>query len=410
MNKMKKECETHFDYVKRLTENRKDYDLSYSEWASLITNGASYSNDNCRKFFYLVVPLLEALDEDIEKQLVQQVDLTETEDLNDLLLELETKKLELQKERVKIQTLRAELTKVVREESRKELFYEQMIDVVRKQPLTPPLVVRDLEVVPNDKAYLQLFADIHFGSTFAIQQNQYSPEIVRQRFETLLNETISLINKEGISHLYIANLSDSIQGVLRMGDLSLNSITLTEQIYGVVRIIADYLNQLSQFVKITYLQTIDANHSEIRVLGSKAGEIKNDVEKLIGQWITDLMSMNDRVEVIVGEDTVMDLELCGYQLGLCHGQGVKNFSTHIHNLTMAKRKFYDYFLLGHFHHYKTETVSMGDKGHTVQVVACPSMVGSCEYSKKLLKMSPAGALLCCFEEGKGKTLTYEITL
>ena len=407
MNYLKQKNETQFEYLKRLTFNRKELDLSYSQWAKLVAD-YECSNDNGRKACYLVKSLLLKLEEELEDGL--KVEIEGAENLQELIQELEEKKIELQKERVKLQTLRVDLNKSIREESRRELFYEQLSDLVKKHAFAPPTFNEIAYEDDRDKGYLQLFADIHFGSTFSIKQNQYSVDIVKERFEKLLSETKHLIKKEQITHLYVANLSDSIQGILRLSDLTLNSITLTEQIYGVVRVIAGYLNELSKDVEITYLQTIDANHSEIRLLGSKAGEIKNDVELLIGQWINDLLIHNERVEVVIADDTVLDLELCGYQLGLCHGQGVKNFSNHIHNITMAKRKFYDYFILGHIHHYKVETVSMGEGGQTVQMIACPSMVGSCEYSKKLLKLSPAGALLLCFEEGKGKALTYEITL
>lgn len=406
MNILKRKDETQFEYMKRLTFNRKELGLSYSQWAKLVAD-YDCSDDNGRKILYGVRSLLLKLEDELENGLKTEIDSAES--VEELIRELEEKKIELQKERVKFQTLRVDLTKTVREESRKELFYEQLLDIVKQQALEPPFF-NEIDKQGGKKEFLQLFADIHYGSTFKIEANEYSPEIVKQRFEALLGETIDIITKEGINHLYVANLSDSIQGILRLSDLTLNSITLTEQIYGVVRVVAGYLNELSKYVEITYLQTIDANHSEIRLLGSKSGEIKNDVELLIGQWITDLLANNERVNVVIGDDTVLDLELCGYQLGLCHGQGVKNFSNYIHNMTMAKRKFYDYFILGHIHHTKLETVSMGSGGHTVQMISCPSLVGSCEYSKKLLKMSPAGALLLCFEEGKGKTLTYEITL
>ena len=348
MNELKRKDETQFEYMKRLTFNRKELGLSYSQWAKLVAD-YDCSDDNGRKILYGVRSLLLKLEDELENGLKTEIDSAES--VEELIRELEEKKIELQKERVKFQTLRVDLTKTVREESRKELFYEQLLDVVKQQALEPPFF-NEIDKQGGKKEFLQLFADIHYGSTFKIEANEYSPEIVKQRFEALLGETIDIITKEGINHLYVANLSDSIQGILRLSDLTLNSITLTEQIYGVVRVIAGYLNELSKYAEITYLQTIDANHSEIRLLGSKSGEIKNDVELLIGQWITDLLANNERVNVVIGDDTVLDLELCGYQLGLCHGQGVKNFSNYIHNMTMAKRKFYDYFILGHIHHTK----------------------------------------------------------
>lgn len=403
--------ETHFDYVKRLTENRKEYDLSYSEWASLITNGASYSNDNCRKFFYLVVPLLEALEEDFESKSMPTLELNESEDLNDLILELETKKLELQKERVKIQTLKSELNKAVREEGRKELFYEQLLEEVRKHPLP----VRSFTPYPlpqsTNKEYIQLISDIHYGASFDVGVNTYSPEICQQRFERLAQETFELADKEGFNHLIVANAGDSIQSVIRLSDVKLNSLTVVQQIMGISRLIADYLNELSSRMTVKYIHTIQANHSDFRLLGSKKPlELNEDVELLIGNWVKDLLVNNPRVEVIIAEDTVHHEEICGYHVGFLHGQEVKNFEAFVRDISFHHKRQYSYIFMGHIHHLRNITVGMGETGEAVQIMSAPSMVGSCHYSQKLMKSSPAGALLLCFEEDRGKTLTYEITL
>ena len=400
--------ETHFEYVKRLTENRKEYDLSYSEWASLITNGASYSNDNCRKFFYLVIPLLEALEEDFEQQVC--LDLTESEDLSDLILELEAKKLEIQKERAKFQTLKSELNRTIREEGRRELFYEQLLDEVRKNPL--PTIKFDPypSLSCGEKELVQVFADIHYGAKFDIGENHYSPEICQDRFERLTFKTFEICQKEGVSHLTIANCGDSIQSLLRISDLTLNSITVVEQIMGVSRLIASYLNELSRHLTIRYIHTVQANHSEFRLLGTKRGELKEDVELLIGNWIKDLLSDNPRVEVVVANDTIHPETIVGFQVGFLHGQEVKNFETFVRDASFHYKTDFSYMVMGHIHHLKTVTVGCGAQGEPIQILSAPSLVGSCEYSKKLMKSSPAGALLLGFEEGKGKTLTYEITL
>lgn len=401
--------ETHFEYVKRLTENRKEYDLSYSEWASLITHGASYSNENCRKFYYLVVPLLEALEEDFDKP-AQMLDLTESEDLNDLILELETKKLEIQKERAKIQTLKSELNRAVREEGRKELFYEQLLDEVRKNPL-PEFSFEPFAFYETPGLELvQVLADIHYGADFDIGENSYSPSICQQRFERLAYETLEICQKEGASHLTVANCGDSIQSLLRLSDLTLNSLTVVEQVIGISRLIANYLNELSRHLTIRYIHTIQANHSEFRLLGTKRGELKEDVELLIGNWIKDLLSNNPRVEVIVASDMIHTESVANYQVGFLHGQDIKNFETFVRDASYHYKTEYSFLICGHIHHLRNITVGRGTQNEAVQIISAPSIVGSCEYSKKLMKSSPAGALMIGFAENRGKYLTYEITL
>ena len=52
---------------------------------------------------------------------------------------------------------------------------------------------------------------------------------------------------------------------------------------------------------------------KLRLLGSKSGELQEDVVLLIGNYIKDLLSLNERVEVVIGDDCVMDIELCKLQ-------------------------------------------------------------------------------------------------
>ena len=60
----KRTDETQWQYVKRITDNRKEYDMDYSEWAKAICD-YDCSSDNGRKAYYIVKPLLEQLDDEM---------------------------------------------------------------------------------------------------------------------------------------------------------------------------------------------------------------------------------------------------------------------------------------------------------------------------------------------------------
>ena len=49
-------------YFRRVTENRKELDLDYSEWAEIILGEEKYSSDNARKAYYAVKRMLEELE------------------------------------------------------------------------------------------------------------------------------------------------------------------------------------------------------------------------------------------------------------------------------------------------------------------------------------------------------------
>ena len=92
----KREDESLLGFYKRITDNRKELGLSYEEWGELIIGENRYSSDNCRKALYLVKPMLESLE---EEQINKITD-------NDIIKEIEDKKLELEKEKIRVQTLR----------------------------------------------------------------------------------------------------------------------------------------------------------------------------------------------------------------------------------------------------------------------------------------------------------------
>lgn len=405
--------ETEYEYGLRIicAKVDKEIDMGWDEICQLLN--LNCHKDSIRKASattqYGGVAVAKHYEDKIEKMLMEQNN-SKHQDIDNLIFELEKKKLELQKERVKISTLRNELNRTVREESRKELFYETMLNEVVNNPIDP--VEFDLLYEPHEgEEYLLVFSDVHYGATFDIGTNQYSVEVCRNRFRKMFHQTVELIEEQGISHLNIASCGDLIQGILRLSDIKLNSIPMVEQIRRVSRLIVDFLNQLSKYCEITYYHVINANHSELRLLGAKSGsDLGEDVELLIGNYIKDMLVANPRVDVVVGSDSVMDIELCGYNIALTHGQNVKNKETYMRDLTVAKHIDYDFLIMGHIHHYSCVTVGTTFDKNPKQVISVPSIVGSCPYSQKIMKTSPSGALLLVFEKGKGKKNVFELNL
>ena len=166
--------ETEYEYGLRIicAKVDKEIDMGWDEICQLLK--LNLHSDSIRKATsttqYGGVAVAKYYEDKIEKMLMEQ-NKSKHQDIDNLIFELEKKKLELQKERVKISTLRNELNRTVREESRKELFYSTMRDMVINNPLEP--VEFDLMYEPHgEKEYLLTFADVHYGSTFDIGENQ----------------------------------------------------------------------------------------------------------------------------------------------------------------------------------------------------------------------------------------------
>lgn len=371
-------------------------DRDYTELSKEVFN-KELASDECRKRLYGAKAVIEAIERD-------KINVSE----DSVLKEIELKKLELFKERKKLQATKTELNRNLTHSARFELFYENIKDVIETLPL--PRFETIIDDGNYDEEYVLSFADIHYGANFVSENNEYSREICKRRFEKLLYKTIDYIEKESISNLKVLNQGDTIQGILRITDLKLNEVPIVQAVVEVSRLIANFLNELSAYTNITYYHTMSANHSQTRPLGSKASELATeDMELVIGNYIKDLLSDNDRVEVILSDKDYTTLDICGFDCVSMHGHQVKNIRKCIQDYSMLHRKFYQYCFLGHTHAGQTIVTGESDRG-SIEVLVTPSFVGSDPYSDSLKVGAKAMAKIYKFEENGGLVQTTNIVL
>lgn len=321
---------------------------------------------------------------------------------------LRQKELDIIKERKKLQATKTELTRSLTHESRFELFYENVKEAIETLPLP---IFNTLSYKQDDmEDFVLSFADLHYGANFVSENNRYSREICKERFEVLLSETIKYIEDESVNKMKVLNLGDTIQGILRMTDLKLNEVPVVQAVVEISRLIATFLNELSAYTEVTYYHTMSANHSQTRPLGSKASELATeDMELVIGNYIKDLLSNNERVEVVLSEKDYTILNICGFDCLSLHGHQVKNLKKCVQDYSMLHRKFYQYCFLGHTHAGQTMVVGESDES-SIEILVTPSFVGSDPYSDSLKVGAKAMAKVYKFQANKGLTQTNNIVL
>ncbi len=326
--------------------------------------------------------------------------------------ELQLQKQELRKERIKLQTANVERNRIDRAESRQELFYEYIGSVKEVLPLPEfkPLFAKiDNE---NDMQYLCCLSDLHYGASFVSENNEYSPEIFKGRLELLASYLYDFINEKKINKINIACLGDTLQGILRVSDLKLNDSSVVKCTVEVSRLIASFLNSLSEFVNIEYYHVPSANHTQIRPLGTKASEIADeDLEYVIGNYIMDLCSANERISVHLADEgkEYIEIGIDGYEVLAMHGHQIKNIETSLKDLSIQRRSFIDYLILGHFHAGKEIPVAEGCT-NDAEIFVCPSFVGSDPYADSIMKGSKASVKIFGFDIVYGMTETKKIIL
>lgn len=396
-NYKKYESESEEELIYRICSD-KDIIGSWQNVADILNEllGTEFTESKFRKSYQAFQKMLEANKEKFSN---------ETSHTKELDIKYET----IRKERIKLQTANVERSRVDRGESRQEMYYEFVGSIKDTIPLPE---FRPINIYKGDKEYLCCIADIHFGAKFKSENNEYSIEICQDRFNLLLSHLIEFIEEKKLSKIHILELGDSIQGILRISDLKINETTVAKATVQVSKLIAKFLSDLSEYCYIEYYHVPFANHTQTRNLGTKAGELADeDAEYVIGHYIEDLCSNNDRINVNLADEEkqYINVPIQGNEIIAMHGHTIKNIETSIKDLSMMRREFIDYVFLGHFHGNKEMNGNEGCCNDT-EVIVCPSFVGSDPYSDSLMKGSKSSVKVYGFDDLCGHTETYKFIL
>lgn len=322
--------------------------------------------------------------------------------------ELQIQKRELEKERQKLFSTKTEYSRQIRQQSRFELFYENVANELGKY--TVPEFI-GLEYSECQKEYILTIADIHAGAKFITETNEYSFEEVTKRFNNLFNDTVQFIEKHRLNNVKVLCLGDDIQGILRLSDLQLNESSVVKATVFVAKTIAHFLNELSAYCYIDYYHCPTSNHSQTRPLGTKASEMASeDVEYVVCNYIKDVLVNNNRISVHTNFGyEYIEIPIFDFKTIAMHGHTINNIDGVLKDLTYYKKTFYTTVFLAHYHAAKMGTV--GEMFDTdCEVIVCPSFVGSCPYSDKLMKGARPSCAIFGYDEKYGHTETYKIFL
>ena len=338
----------------------------------------------------------------------RQVDLEKSE--SSLLEEIKEQRRELEKEKIQIQTANIERNRINRAESRHKMYYQYVGTAIQSLPMPDfrPLY-SDFE---NKVEYLVTLADIHYGANFKSENNEYSPAIAKERFEYLSARIVSFVQSHKLRRIHIVSLGDLVQGVLRVSDLKINDSSVVKAVVEISRLVALFLNEISAYVMVEYYHSPTANHTQIRPLGTKASEIADeDLEYVIGNYIKDLCANNDRITVHLADEgkQYIEIPIFDYEIVAMHGHQIKNIETSVRDMSMLKRTFIDYLILGHFHNGK-EIPSFESSCYDTEVLVSPSFIGSDPYSDSIMKGAKASVKIYGFDDIYGHTETHKIIL
>ena len=328
--------------------------------------------------------------------------------------ELQQQKRELEKERKKLQTEKMEYNKWLREEARDELIVEHICDAIKS---LPPLTVP--EILPshiegrihNNREGCLLFADAHYGVDLKIVGlygeiiNEYSPEIFEKRMWDLLTQVVDICEKEGFTSLNVYDLGDEIDGLLRVSQLFKLRYGVIESTVRYGRFITEWLTELTKHVHVKYQMVKDSNHCQLRMLNQPKNTFREEnMSYIITEKIMDRLEDNPNFEFVQNPTGYIFDNLVGYNVLGIHGEG-KGLERSIKDFSRTYGVDISFLVGGHKHHQNSSNV-----GIESDVINAPSIIGVDDYALSLHKTSDPGATLFVLEQGKGKTIEYNIKL
>lgn len=329
--------------------------------------------------------------------------------------DLAVKKRELEKLKKQIQTEKLEYNQQLRIEARDELLVEKIRDAVLELNERDPMAYfkpgYNVTREKGSRTWVLAFGDAHFGAELQICGlhgeilNEYSPEIFYERMNELMVQVCEIIIENDIDELYVFDMGDAIDGILRVGQLMKLRYGVVEATIKYADFLAYWLYELSKICPIKF-RMCNGNHSEIRHLGQKKGSFEQDnMGEIIYEFLrVRFLDSGVPVDISRNETNMIFEEIQGFNVLGYHGES-KNLETAIKDFRGMYKTDVDILIAGHLHHSFSETVGVNS-----EIMRTPSIVGIDDFSMKCHKTSNPGATMFCIEQNAGKTKEYHIKL
>ena len=398
----KKENENFLDYAERLIDSKERnlIDIDKSElWEILF--GEKLSPDESRKRLYAIKKMIEELRKDNYCSVSEE----------SMKKQLEQKRQDLQKEKVKVQTEKQSLSQLLREQARFELFIERTVEAIKNYKPIECKHTKKIKPVSQGRTGVLLFSDTHYAKEFEIKDlegnilNKYDIEIFEKRMWNLFDETLDIIEKEKFDNICVMSLGDELEGMIRLGQLMSLKKGLVESTIDYTYFIANWLNELSKYVYIDFYST-EGNHTDARLISGNKGDFPHEnLSRIIQVLLKEILKENNNIKIHdnKNEDKIFT-NIEGFNILGIHGEE-KDVTKAIKDFSFMYDTRIDYIMTGHKHHKNSANIGV-NKG----CIGVGSVMGLDDYAIKIKKVANPTGSFVIFEKDVGKTLEYTLYL
>ena len=275
-------------------------------------------------------------------------------------------------------------------------------------------------------------SDLHYGLIIDVKGNKFDLDVANSRMKQISDYIVKDIKKNKYDEFIIFDGGDIIEGSgnLRASQWLSTILTMTQQI----TMSADFMtsfylhlsNELSKMkrdIKGHIYMVTSANHTQLRISGTKRDEVENDDVSLIiadiikknigyvgesvfttrnenanGKFDSEITKDDYNLNFDYADEHIIDIN--GVKTFLTHGHQYK-FASNLHNVISNRENvIIDVVMTGHWHSYAEDTV--GSRGKfTKKKITLPSICGDTGYAHRLGYSSQPGGMKFVFNNKYG---------
>lgn len=393
------------DYLHQAVEATRLFerkDITVQEWIQRLL-GDDYLNMFSDEYCRRAEKVFSAFVDKLEANGIEEV----TDE--DIMLDIQTAKEELQRERMKLFDEKRELRETYRWQARNELYQEKIIQAInRLEPITiPQFIDRPYEKV-GTTAFMGI-SDLHAGSTFEVRGlygeivNKYNFEIMQTRLWKLLN---NFYNEDMVyDNLVVGILGDAVENILRMSSLTKLKEPVLDTCINLGAFLSEWLAEAQRKLQVPIkVISVGGNHDINRLLGSKPAFEDENLMKIVVEFMKLRLKDCSNIEIADYTDVAVE-NIHGTNIMLQHGedkdlQVTMDYFSNLYNVDV------DEIYGGHLHRPESKSVGITELGDRT-VTRVGSIAGVDIFAKKIRASARPSAYVALYtDEGKTWSRNY----
>lgn len=339
------------------------------------------------------------------KNLIEQAKINgnDSESFKELIKELDDKKVELEKEKIRFQDQKREYRNYLRADARFEHLKETLTNEISKLNELKPLVFDGRTTVTNGNHAVVMLSDWHVGLEEHNHWNKFNKDILRERVKKLEKKIINICKLHNIEKLHMELLGDLVNGLIHVTTRISNEEDVIQQIILCSEVLSGMICNLAKEIPNIEIYSSTGNHGRC-VANAKESLDTENFEKLITWYLKARLSnvKNIKFNENKYDDNIIVYKFLNEVIFAVHGHEDK-INTAVSELSKMMKIFPTELHMGHYHSYYEKD------SHDISTVVNGTLSGVDKFAKHIRKTSKP-TQVCMIYNNDGRECTYKIKL